>query len=479
MYNYYMSINYLEKSAKNRTFKYIVLGGLEKQAGPRNKKLYSIFKPIITRQPRITTTRLNNHNSPFKFDKGPEVTIDKATLDRFSNNQVTPSIRYADLSIPTSERLKVLLAQRRAGRLTTIPDRIKSFIGFEKNKGIPSKYYNSPETPRQHASRLADMLKEKMESSNYNDSINLTTLLAANDLHNGHSYRRKWSPALPFFIRARAKAPFVGVPDFTHPDVTRHANALAKTAPNGTDYIQVDSKFLKNLNDSSDKKGLISHSASDSFGQDLRILRPGEPHIDGKTIRTYRHSRDGKERVYETINLPNSEISNIGGGEIYMPYNSTVDKALREAGINPQPIRGTSLWGDQGTLFRGSSNENLLKEVPENLYSDREASKVTKYINSIQESLSSAGGLPQPRVHDYVDWRWYTPSLRRAIGYMDPDARERDMFVKVPVSVYRRLAKTAPKNPLLPTVEDFSTLDKELKTIYQDNKLPSKAWRNL
>ena len=456
-----------------------MLPGLEKQAGPLNKKLYSIFKPVITRQPRITTTRRSNHNSPFKFDKGPEVTIDKSTLSNFSDKRVAPSIRYADLSISTKERLKDLLEQRRAGRSSTILDSIKSFIGFKKNQGVLSKYYNRPETPRQQATRLVDRLKAKMESSNYDNSINLTTLLAANDLHNGYSYRRKWSPTLPFFIRARAKAPFVGVPDFTNPDVTRHANALAKTAPAGADYIKVDSKFLSNVDDSSNKKGLIAHPSGDSFGQDLRILRPGEPHIDGKTIRTHRFSRDGKESVYETINLPNSEISNISRGEIYMPYNATVEKALMEAGITPQPISGTSLWGDQGTLFRGSSKENLLKEVPENLYSDRDASKVTKYINSIQDQLSAAGGLPQPGSHGYVDWRWYTPSLRRAVGYMDNGSRERGQFVKVPVSVYRSLAKAAPKNPLLPAVDDFSTLDRELKTIYQDNKLPSKVWRNL
>lgn len=456
-----------------------MLTGLEKQAGPLNKKLYDIFKPVITRQPRITTTRRSNHNAPFKFDQGPEVAIDKSTLNNFSDKRVAPSIRYADLSIPTEERLKDLLEKRRAGRSSTILDNIKDFIGFEKNKGVPSKYYNRPETPRQQATRLADRLKAKMESSNYDDSINLTTLLAANDLHNGYSYRRRWSPTLPFFIRARAKAPFVGVPDFTNPDVTRHANALAKTAPAGTDYIKVDSDFLKNLNDSSNKKGLIAHSSGDSFGQDLRILRPGEPHIDGKTIRTHRFNRDGKESVYETINLPNSEISNISRGEIYMPYNATVEKALMDAGITPQPIRGTSLWGDQGTLFRGSSKENLLKEVPENLYSDRDASKVKNYINSIQDQLGVAGGLPQPNSHSYIDWRWYTPSLRRAVGYMDNGSRERDQFVRVPISVYRSLAKSAPKNPWLPTVDDFSTLDKELKTIYQDNKLPSRAWRQL
>lgn len=457
----------------------MLFGGLEKQAGPLNKKLYSIFKPVITRQPRITTTSRSNHNSPFKFDQGPEVAIDKSTLQNFSDKRVAPSIRYTDLSIPTKERLKYLLERRRAGRPSTILDSIKAFIGFKKNKGIPSKYYNRPETPRQQATRLADRLKEKMESSNYDDSINLTTLLAANDLRNGYSYRRKWSPTLPFFIRARAKAPFVGVPDFTNPDVTRHANALAKTAPAGADYIKVDSNFLKNLDDSSNKKGLIARPSGDSFGQDLRILRPGEPHIDGKTIRTHRFSRDGKESVYETMNLPNSEISNISGGEIYMPYDAKVDKALREDGITPQPIIGTSLWGDQGTLFRGSSKENLLKEVPENLYSDGDASKVTNYINSIQDQLSAVGGLPQPGAHDYVNWRWYTPSLRRAVGYMDNGSHERGQFVRVPISVYRRLAKSAPKNPLLPTVDDFSTLDKELKAIYQDNKLPSKAWSRL
>lgn len=456
-----------------------MLTGLEKQAGPLNKKLYSIFKPVITRQPRITVKERSNHNSPFKFDKGPKVTIDKSTLKNFSDKRVAPSIRYADLSISTKERLKDLLEQRRAGRSSTFLDSIKSFLGFGKNKGIPSKYYNRPETPKQQASRLADKLKTKMESSNYDDSINLTTLLAANDLRNGYSYRRKWSPTLPFFIRARAKAPFVGVPDFTNPDVTRYANDLAKTAPAGTDYIKVDSKFLSNMDDSSNKKGLIAHPAGDSFGEELRILRPGEPHIDGKTIRTHRFNRNGKESVYETMNLPNSEISNISGEEIYMPYNSTVDKAMREAGVTPQPITGTSLWGDQGTLFRGSSKENLLKEVPENLYSGGDVSKVKNYINSIQDQLSAAGGLPQPSLHDYVDWRWYTPSLRRAVGYMDNGSHERGQFVRVPVSVYRNLAKAAPKNPMLPTVDDFSTLDKELKTIYQYNKLPSKAWRDL
>lgn len=456
-----------------------MLTGLEKQAGPLNKKLYSIFKPVITRQPKLTLTRRSNPNIPFTFDKGPEVSIDKTTLDRFSNNQVAPSIRYADLSIPTSERLKALLEQRRAGRSTTIMDSIKDFLGFKKNQGVPSKYYNSPETPRQQATRLADRLKEKMESSNYNDNINLATVVAANDLHRGYSYRRRWSPTLPFFIRARAKAPFVGVPDFTHPDVTRHANELAKTAPAGADYINVDSKFLSNIGDSSNKKGLIANPSEKSLGQDLRILRPGEPHIDGKTIRTYRHSRNGKESVYETMNLPNSEMSNISNGEIYMPYNATVEKALRDAGISPQPVTGTSLWGDQGTLFRGSSKENMLKEVPENLYSNGDASKVTNHINSIQDQLSAVGGLPQIGTHDYVDWRWYTPSLRRALGYMGNGYHERGQFVKVPVNVYKSLAKAAPKNPWLPTVDDFSTLDKELKTIYQDNKLPSKSWRNL
>lgn len=455
-----------------------MLTGLEKQAGPLNKKLYSIFKPVITRQPKLTLTRRSNPKTPFTFDKGPEVTIDNTILDRFSNNQVAPSIRYADLSIPTSERLKDLLEQRRAGRSTTILDSIKDFLGFKKNQGVPSKYYNRPETPRQQATSLADRLKEKMENSNYNDSINLTAVSAANDLHNGYSYRRKWSPILPFFIRARAKAPFVGVPDFTNPDVTRHANALAKTAPAWTDYIKVDSNFLKNLGDSSGKKGLIANPAEKSLGQGLRILRPGEPHIDGKTIRTYRHSRNGKESVYETMNLPNSEISNISRGEIYMPYNAKVEKALLDAGITPQPVSGTSLWGDQGTLFRGASKENLLKEVPENLYSRRDANKVTSYINSIQDQLRTTGGLPQLS-HDYIDWRWYTPSLRRALGYTDTRAHERDKFVRVPISVYKSLAKAAPKNPMLPTVDDFSTLDKELKTIYQDNKLPSKAWRNL
>jgi hypothetical protein len=235
---------------------------------------------------------------------------------------------------------------------------------------------------------------------------------------------------------------------------------------------------LSNVGDSSNKKGLIANPSEKSLGQNLRILRPGEPHIDGKTIRTYRHSRNGKESVYETMNLPNSEISNIGRGEIYMPYDETVEKALRDAGITPQPIIGTSLWGDQGTLFRGASKENLLKEVPENLYSGRDANKVTNYINSIQDQLSTMGGLPQLD-HDYVDWRWYTPSLRRALSYTDTSAREYDKFVKVPVSVYKSLAKAAPKNPMLPTVDDFSTLAKELKTIYQDNKLPSKAWRQL
>jgi hypothetical protein len=179
------------------------------------------------------------------------------------------------------------------------------------------------------------------------------------------------------------------------------------------------------------------------------------------------------------MNLPNSEISNIGRGEIYMPYNATVEKALLDAGITPQPISGTSLWGDQGTLFRGASKENLLKEVPENLYSGRDANKVTNYINSIQDQLSAAGGLPQIGAHDYVDWRWYTPSLRRALGYTDTRTNERDKFVRVPISVYKSLAKAAPKNPMLPTVDDFSTLDKELKTIYQDNRLPSKAWSKL
>jgi hypothetical protein len=162
-----------------------------------------------------------------------------------------------------------------------------------------------------------------------------------------------------------------------------------------------------------------------------------------------------------------------------MPYNAKVEKALLDAGITPQPVSGTSLWGDQGTLFRGASKENLLKEVPENLYSRRDANKVTNYINSIQDQLSAVGGLPQIGTHDYVDWRWYTPSLRRALGYMGNGYHERGQFVKVPVNVYKSLAKAAPKNPWLPTVDDFSTLDKELKTIYQDNKLPSKAWRNL
>lgn len=462
-----------------------MLTGLEKQAGPLNKKLYSIFKPVITRQPRVTTTDTSvrgAYYSPYRFDQGPEVDIDKSTLNNFSNERVTPSIRYTDLSVSTKERLKDLLEQRRANRSSTSMDSIKSFFGFKKNQGIqgiPSEYYASPETPRQQASRLADRLKEKMESSNYNDSVNLLTLLAANDLRHGYSYRRKWSPTLPFFIRARAKAPFVGVPDFTNPDVTSYANALAKTAPAGTDYIRVDNNFLSNLNNSSNKTGLLANSSLDSLGQDLRILRPGEPHIDGKTIRTHRFNWDGKESVYETMNLPNSEISNISNAEIYMPYNATVEKALRDAGITPQPIRGTSLWGDQGTLFRGSAKENLLKEVPENLYSDGDVSKVKNYINSIHDQMDTVGGLLQPGSHDYVDWRWYTPSLRRAVGYMDNGSHERGQFVRVPVSVYRSLAKAAPKNPMLPTVDDFSTLDKELKTIYQDNKLPSKAWRDL
>lgn len=458
----------------------MILNGIEKQAGPLNKKLYDIFKPVITRQPRITIKERANHNSPFKFDQGPEVAIDKSILNSFSDKRVAPSIRYTDLSVPTKERLQAFLEQRRTAQAGSFLDSIRSFLGLKRNgQGIPSKYYNRPETPRQQASRLADRLKAKMESSNYDDSINLTTLLAANDLHNGYSYRRRWSPTLPFFIRTRAKAPFVGVPDFTNPDVTRYANDLAKMAPAGTDYIKVDSKFLRNMDDSSNKKGLIAHPAGDSFGEEFRILRPGEPHIDGKTIRTHRFNRNGKESVYETINLPNSELSNVSGGEIYMPYNATVDKAMRESGITPQPIIGTSLWGDQGTLFRGSSKENLLKEVPENLYSDGDASKVTKYINSIQEQLSAAGGLPKPSAHSYVDWRWYTPSLRRAVDYMVNGSHERGQFVKVPVSVYRSLAKSAPKNPWLPKVDDFNTLDKELKTIYQDNRLPSKAWRNL
>lgn len=478
MYNYYMRFDYLEKSAKSRTLN-ILPGGLEKQAGPLNKKLYNIFKPIITRQPRITLKERVNHNSPFEFDKGPEVTIDRSILKNFSNKRVAPSIRYADLSVPTRERLKALLAQRSGARTESFLDRIMGFIGFKRKKGIPSKYYNRPETPRQQASRLANRLKAKMESSNYDDSINLTTLLAANDLRNGYSYRRRWSPKLPFLIRARAKAPFVGVPDFTHPTVTRYANDLAKAAPDGTDYIKVDSNFLKNLDNSGNETGLIASSVGDSFGQDLRILRPGEPHIDGKTIRTHRYRSDGKESVYETMNLPNSEISNISGGEIYMPYNATVEKAMREAGITPQPITGTSLWGDQGTLFRGSSKENLLKEVPENLYSAGDASKVTSYINSIRERLNAAGGLPQPNSHSYIDWRWYTPSLRRAVGYMGDGSRERGQFVRVPISVYRSLAKSAPKNPGLPTVDDFSTLDRELKTIYQDNRLPSMVWSKL
>lgn len=451
-----------------------MLTGLEKQAGPLNKKLYDIFKPVITRQPRIVTNRRNRH-SPFRFDKGPEVTIDNTILDKLSNNQVAPSIRYADLSISTKERLKDLLEQRRAGSPSTVLD----FIEFKKNQGVPSKYYNSPETPRQQVTRLVDSLKEKIENSNYNYSINFNTLLAANDLRNGYSYRRKWSPTLPFFIRAQAKAPFVGVPDFTHPDVTRHANALAKTAPAADDYIKIDQDFLTNLNRSKNTNGLYANDIGDSFGQELRILRPGEPHTDGKTIRTYKHSRDGKEHVYETMNLPNSEISNLSKGEIYMPYNDTVDNALRSAGITPEPVTGTSLWGDQGTLFRGSSKENLLKEVPENLYNSSDAAEVTKRIDSIHNSLQQAGGLPKPGDHGYVDWRWYTPSLRRALGYTDARARERDKFVRVPISVYKSLAKAAPKNPMLPTVDDFSTLAKELKTIYQDNRLPSKAWRNL
>lgn len=447
-----------------------MLTGLEKQAGPLNKQLSAVFKPVITRQPRILTDTYK-YDAPFRFDKGPEVTIDKSTLKNFSDKQVTPSVRYADLSVPIHERLKDLLEQLRAGRPLT------AILG--NNRRLPAKYYKRPETPRQQATRLFDRLKEKIENSDYNESIDLNTLLAANDMREGYSYRRRWSPQLPHFIRAQAKAPFVGVPNFTHPDITRHANALAKTAPAGDDYIKIDKEFLTNLDRSKNTNGLFAHNIEPPLAQDLRILRPGEPHIDGKTMRTFRHSRDGRESVSETINLPNSELSNLSREEIYMPYDDTVAGAFREAGMTPEPIQGTRLWGDQGTLFRGSAKENLLKEVPENLYNSADATKVTKHINSIFNSLQRAGGLTPPGNHDYVNWRWYTPSLRRAVGYMGTNTRERDRFVRVPVSLYSRLAKAAPKNPELPSVDDFSTLDKELKTIYQDNKLPSKAWSKL
>jgi hypothetical protein len=454
---------------------------MEKQAGPMLKKIFNILADL--RKPKIIKGTVEN---PIMFNK-PRVKINKAKINSFSDKTVLPSIRYADLSVPTKERLKDILASRRQqqSKRNTLFYRLKEFLGLNKKQKqrIPSSYYASPETPRQQVLNLVNRIKKKIKGIDYNDHVDLKTLEAARDLKNGYSYRRQYSPSLSFFTRSEAKAPFAAVPDFTNPDLTRAANAAAKLAPAGEDYIKANS-LIPNIERSHNVDGLIANGIEQSTGQRFRILRPGQPHINGDTTRN--------PSVYETINAPNSPLSNIAHSEIYVPYDKTiVNDAFRAAGIPssaiPKPVEGTSLWGNQGTLFRGSNKENLLKEVPENLFSKADAKLVNQHIREI-DNLTQ-GGIPQYITHPYTGWRWYTPSLRRALGYadkVDPVTgrnltrfKEHDMFVKVPVSVYKQLAVNAPKNPNLPTQKQFRDLAKDIRDIYQHGRLPNSAWQLL
>lgn len=453
---------------------------MEKQAGPMFKKLFNILADL--KKPKIIKGTVEN---PIMFNK-PRVKINKAKVNSFSNQTVAPSVRYADLSVPTKERLKDILAIRRQqNKRNTLFYRLKEFLRLNKKQKqqIPSSYYTSPETPRQQVINLSNRLKNKIEGIDYNNHIDLKTLEAARDLKNGYSYRRQYSPSLSFFTRSEAKDPFVAVPDFTNPDLTRAANAAAKLAPAGEDYIKANS-LIPNIERSHNVDGLIANGIEQSTGQRFRILRPGQPHINGVTTRN--------QSVYETMNAPNSPLSNIAHSEIYIPYDKTiVNDAFRAAGIPssaiPKPVVGTELWGTQGTLFRGSSKENLLKEVPENLFSKSDAKLVNQHIGEIHNLTQPHGWIPQYIDHPYTDWRWYTPSLRRALGYadkIDPVTgrnltrfNEHDMFIKIPVSVYRQLAANAPKNPNLPTQKQFRNLAKDIRDIYQYGRLPSSAWQ--
>ena len=453
---------------------------MEKQAGRMFKKLFDIFARL--KKPEMTLG--SDMDKTITFLK-PHLEINEAKLNRFSDNAVLPSIRYADLSVPTKERLKDVLASRRqqSNKRNTLFYRLKEFLGLNKKQTqrIPSSYYTSPETPRQQAINLTNRLANKVERMNLDEHIDLKTLEAVRDLKNGYSFRRKYSPFISSVVRSEAKDPFVVVPNYTNPDITRAANAAAKVAPEGVDYIKADS-LIPNIERSSDG-GLIADSIGRAGGKEFRILRPGQPHIRGVTV--------GNWSAYETMNAPNTPFSNMAHSDIYVPYDKkSIEDAFRAVGFPssaiPEPVVGTSLYGNQGTLFRGSS-KSMLKEVPENLFSKADAKLVNQYISEI-DNLTQ-GGIPNYINHPYIGWRWHAPSFRRAVGFSDrrvpvtgqnlTNFSEHGMFVKIPVSVYKHLAMNAPKNPDLPTVGQFRNLTNDIRAMYNDGRLPNNAWQLL
>lgn len=439
--------------------------GINKSAGARLKRLYQFF----AKRPEILSS--SEYNKPYRFQQAPSLDHDK--LGMFSSSTVAPSVRYMDLSVPIAQRQAVALAQLRSAQKSARTQRLAGWFGFSPKINKPTITLNrtTPKTAREQAEGYLNQLEDKLSRFNYNDYINLDALFASNDLRRGYSYRRRWSPWIPHFIRAQAREPFVVGQDWTNPDIIRAANQAAKTAPKNAEFIYI-SDLLPNLKTSTRTKGLQAKTVADTQrdqGDKLKILRPGQPHVPGVTTRN-RH-------VYETMDDANN--SNLMDERIFMRDAAHVRQAMRDLGIDDSdivPVPGKTLWGDQGTLFRGSTKDSLRAEIPENLYPKAEAKVVRDEIDKIHDIV---GSLPPTLDHEYIDWRWLTPSSRRAIEQYSGSGRQFDNFLEVPREVYDLLATRAPRNAYLPTAGDFTKLRKDLHAIFNENKLPGPAWQKV